>query len=214
MFPLNFFLPRISLPDRYEGALKQNSLLNNMEILFKDQLNGPKSWAVGPNGDLFTGSGDGRIYRISGSNAEILTTMEGGRPLGVRFDSKGFLYTIDAHSGLYQIDINSKKAFKLLGLDGTQIDGLPPSKFFDDLVVVEGIGKDGGSVVFFSDVSTKFTLDYWVYIYLEPDPTGKIVSYDINAKKASVVLDHLCFPNGVEVNDDKSAILVCELAKR
>lgn len=91
------------------------------------------------------------------------------------------------------------------------IDG-KSSKFFDDLAVLEQ--DDGNTIIYITDVSRKFDLNMWCYTYLEPDPTGRILRYDVKNDSVSVILDHLCFPNGIEVSHDKQSILICELAKR
>jgi sugar lactone lactonase YvrE len=186
--------------------------LNDLKVLFRDKLIGPKSVAVAENGDLFTGTYGGHVHRIKDDNSvEIYTTIPDGRPLGMRIDSNGKLYFTEANSGLYVSDLKTKTVKKLIGFSDTKFGNNKESKFFDDLVVVENRDE---VCVYITDVSNKFSLDYWSYTYLEPDPTGRVIKYDLNSKKVSVVLDHLYFPNGIEVNDDKTALLINELAKR
>ena len=90
------------------------------------------------------------------------------------------------------------------------LDGRP-SKFFDDLAIAE---EDGNTFIFITDVSRKFSVNLWCYTYLEPDSTGRIVRYDVNNNIVTVVLDNLCFPNGIELANNNQSLLICELAKR
>lgn len=94
------------------------------------------------------------------------------------------------------------------------LDGRP-SKFFDDLAVDEqGGGENGTPVIYLTDVSRKFAVDMWVYTYLEPDSSGRILRYDLATGVCSVVLENLCFPNGIEVTEGGRSLLICELSKR
>ena len=85
------------------------------------------------------------------------------------------------------------------------------SKFFDDLAVAQ---EAENTVIYITDVSRKFALDMWCYTYLEPDASGRILRYDVNSGTTTVLLDNLCFPNGIEVTDNNQSVLICELAKR
>ena len=89
------------LPKSLTGALKPNERLFDTTKLFEDQLFGPESIAHF-NGKLVTGSADGFLYQIDGNNLKpILKLVEKscatnplnntrcGRPLGLKFDSKG-----------------------------------------------------------------------------------------------------------------------------
>lgn len=185
-----------------------------MKVLFPNQLIGPKSVAVAKDGRLYTGTYGGQVYEIKDDNSlEVFATIPDGRPIGMRCDSKGNLYFTEANSGLYVSDLRTRSVHKLVGFDDTKhlSNSGQTSKFFDDLVLVESV--DGLSV-FLTDVSRKFSLDYWSYVYLEPDATGRVLRYDVRTKQLSTVLDHLWFPNGIEVNDQKNALLINELTKR
>lgn len=187
-----------------------------MKILFKDQLIGPKSVAVAKDGRLYTGTYGGNIYEIIGDkSAEIYATIPNGRPIGLRCDSKNNLFFTEANSGLYISDLKTKTVKKLVGFEETKFSesiNKNESKFFDDLVVVESLTD--GLTVYLTDVSRKFSLDYWSYVYLEPDSTGRVLKYNLKTKQLSVVLDNLWFPNGIEINDEKNALLINELTKR
>lgn len=69
-------------------------------------------------------------------------------------------------------------------------------------------------MIYITDVSRKFAVDMWCYTYLEPDPTGRVLRYDLRTGSVAVVVDNLCFPNGIELTAGNRSLLVCELAKR
>lgn len=54
----------------------------------------------------------------------------------------------------------------------------------------------------------------WCYTYLEPDTTGRILRYDVQNNIVTVLVDNLCFPNGIEVTENGDSLLICELTKR
>ena len=201
-------------PESNRSKFRANSLLNDSVILFPNQLIGPKSIAVASDGRLFTGTYGGHVYEIKDdSSLDIYTTIPNGRPIGMRCDTKGNLYFTEANSGLYVSDLKTRNVQKLIGFEDTKrlSKSGQISKFFDDLVLVE---SSEGMSVYLTDVSRKFSLDFWSYIYLEPDSTGRVLRYDLQTGKLSVVLDDLWFPNGIEVNDRKDALLINELTKR
>ena len=61
-------------PPKLTGRLKINNRLQKVQKLFENKIIGPESIAVDSTGAVYTGSADGKIWRISGQDAEILTT--------------------------------------------------------------------------------------------------------------------------------------------
>ena len=100
----------------------------------------------------------------------------------------------------------------VLDIDDTRVLG-KPSKFLDDLAVDEGSGLNGGHVLYISDVSVKFDLFQCGLIIFGSD-MGRLIKYDINANKVESVSENLFFPNGVEMTDDRTAVLVNEFVNR
>lgn len=139
--------------------------------------------------------------------------QECGRPLGIRFNSKGVLYVVDAIHGLHMIDsvtAPKPKVTQLLSLSATKSLPGGPSLFLDDITLDEGAGTDGGDVIYISDVSTKWSLMGCLHVLVEHDKTGRLLKYDINARKVTVVAADFAFPNGVQITDSKDAVIVCE----
>ena len=57
--------------------------------------------------------------------------------------------------------------------------------------------------LYFSVVSTKFELNNWYLDVLEAKPHGQLLKYDQSMEETSIVLDGLCFPNGVSFSQDE-----------
>lgn len=186
------------------------------EKLHSAQIVCPKSLAVdSTSGKVFTGTLDGNVFAVEGDKSvpQLITNFAKGRPLGMRLSKDGkLLYFIEANSGLYSYHLERKELKHLLGLNESRFLDGKPSKFFDDLALEET--PDGDTIIYITDVSRKFALDMWCYTFLEPDSTGRIVRYDVRTASATVLLDNLCFPNGIELTNNGKSLLICELAKR
>ena len=52
------------------------------------------------------------------------------------------------------------------------------------------------------------------YTVGEHDESGRVVRFDLKTKNSSVVMKSLGFPNGIELTDDRNAILVSEFNNR
>ncbi|KAH9395763.1 hypothetical protein TYRP_020500 [Tyrophagus putrescentiae] len=236
--PIHFRLP---LPNVNDAAYRRNRRLissssgTGCEKMHSTVLSCPKSLALDrTKQQLYTGTLSGKVYCCSlvqsddssssssqtaapAPEPQVLHSFDGGRPLGMRLSSDGtVLYFIEASSGLYAYDLQRKECRHLLDLADTRFLDGRPSKFFDDLAVDEqgGGGENGSPVIYLTDVSRKFAVDMWVYTYLEPDSSGRILRYDLATGVCSVVLENLCFPNGIEVTEGGRSLLICELSKR
>lgn len=178
---------------------------------------------------IYTGTFGGQVVRIEETKAVPIAKIgdgkcdvawefhKCGRPLGLRFNSKGILYVVDAYHGLYMIEsVTSKtpKVTQLLPLSATKRLKGGLSLFFDDITVDEGAGTGGGDVIYISDVSTKWDLSRCINTLIEHDSTGRLLKYDINSQTLTIAADGFVFPNGVQVTDNKEAVILCEFGKQ
>jgi len=127
------------------------------------------------------------------------------------------LYVVDGYHGLYKIEsVESPKpkVTQLLPLSATKNLKGGASVFLDDITVDEGAGTDGGDVIYISDVSTKWDVSSCINTLIEHDSTGRLLKYDINARKVTVAAADFVFPNGVQITDNKEAIIVCEFGRQ
>ncbi|XP_028968710.1 adipocyte plasma membrane-associated protein [Galendromus occidentalis] len=208
----------VSLPE-FKGALAPNKLLDSGKIMFQQILHGPESLAV-KDGLIYTGTRLGDVYAIDPVR-ETLTKVANtgsecggfhdeekcGRVLGLRFAKNGDLYGIDAFKGLLKIDIKTGKVETLVKAESYV--GSSRLRFGDDLDI------DDDGIIYYSQGSRRWGLHQIIYIVMEYDTTGRILTYDTKTKKSGVLIDGIAFPNGVQLTADKKALLYSELnAKR
>lgn len=210
------------------GPLESNDLLSKAEKLFENEFLGPES-VIQFQGAIYTGLSDGRIIKIDPGKKryETVANIGGndckssglwdqykcGRPLGLRFDSNGTLFAVDAYFGLKSINVKTGEVKSVFNTHVTPIDGRK-SRFFDDVALHEGAGTNGGHVFYVSDASTKWDSDFHVGITAEHESTGRLVRIDVNSGTAKAVVTGIGFTNGVELTDDRKAVIYSELNSR
>ncbi|KAJ4724752.1 putative Strictosidine synthase [Melia azedarach] len=199
------------------------NLLQNSEIKFLNQVQGPESMAFDPLGrGPYTGVADGRILFWDGqkwtdfaytSNNRLelcnpkpspLSYLKNehicGRPLGLRFDKRtGDLYIADAYFGLMKVGPEGGLATSL----AADAEGVP-LRFTNDLDI-----DDEGNV-YFTDSSTTYQRRNFMQLVFSADDSGRVVKYDPTTKQTSVLLRKLQFPNGLSLSKDKSFFVFCE----
>jgi sugar lactone lactonase YvrE len=203
-------VPSPVAPVAYEPPLKRalsgpwtpNEALRAMTPIAQGRLSGGEAVAVDAAGRLYTGTADGLIVRVTrGAGApDVVETFArtGGRPLGLKFDAAGNLVVADGVKGLLSVD----PAGRVESL-ATEAENLPFG-FTDDLA----IGRDG--TIYFSDASSRFGPDRYLYDLLEGRPHGRLLAYDPARRQTRVLLDDLYFANGVALARDESFVLVNE----
>ncbi|GJU38592.1 strictosidine synthase-like 3-like protein [Tanacetum coccineum] len=204
----------------------EENLLQKSEIMFLNQIQGPESVAFDPKGrGPYTGIADGRVVFWDGQNwsdfaytspnrSEICDpkpTIFGylknehicGRPLGLRFDKKtGDMYIADAYFGLLKVGPQGGLATPL----ATEVEGVP-LKFTNDL----DLDQDGN--IYFTDSSTKYQRRNFMHLVFSAEDSGRLIKYDPNTKRATVLVRNLQFPNGVSLSKDGSFFVYCEGSK-
>lgn len=190
----------------YTGPFSKNERLKVLEFVSIGELHGPESVEVDDGGWIYCSTHEGWIVRVSpdGSRAEKWV-QTGGRPLGLAFDGKGNLIVADAFRGL--ISIGPDGRIKKLA---SECEGVP-ILYADDVDVAQG-GR-----IFFTDASTKFgareyggTYQASILDIMEHGGHGRLLMYDPEAGKTSVVVKGLNFANGVALSHDGNSVLVNE----
>lgn len=209
--PLSFKEPPLFL-----GVLQPNTKLQQAEKLFENQLVGPES--IANIGDvMFTGTADGRVVKLENGEVETVARFGSGlcktrddepacgRPLGIRAGPNGTLFVVDAYKGLFEVN-PWKREVKLLLSSETPIEGRKMS-FLNDLTVT----RDGRKV-YFTDSSSKWQRRDYLFLLMEGTDDGRLLEYDTQTKEVKVLLDHLRFPNGVQLSPAEDFVLVAESA--
>jgi len=189
-----------SPPPAMTGVLAPNELLQTAEPLGQGQILGPEDVDLDAEGLIYGGTLDGWIVRStdpSGARFERWANT-GGRPLGIDFDAAGNLIVADADRGLLSIDREGQVTVLATEAEGVRFG------FTDDVAV----GADGA--IYFSDASSQYGKDEYLYDMLEARPHGRLLKYDPRTKRTTVLLGDLYFANGVALSEHDDFVLVNE----
>jgi sugar lactone lactonase YvrE len=159
---------------------------------------------AGPDeGAVFTGTGDGVIHRISHDGRQVRSVANtGGRPLGLEYLPDGRLLVCDAVRGVLAVDPGTGRIETLVGdVDGRQM------RFCNNAAVA------ANGTVYFSDSSTVYGIAEWKNDFVERTSTGRLLRCGTDGR-VQVLLDGLCFANGVALAADESFVAVAETAAR
>jgi sugar lactone lactonase YvrE len=180
------------------GVLAPNNLLQKAELLARGNISGPEEVAVDNQGRVYGGSQDGKIMRLLPDGKLEVFVETKGRPLGLQFDKKWNLIVCDAYKGLLSIDPQGKIMVLATTADGG------PFRFTDAL----DISSDG--TIYFTDASSKYQQDEYLYDLMESKPHGRLMSYDQATGQVKVLLKNLYFANGVALAQGEDFVLVNE----
>jgi sugar lactone lactonase YvrE len=180
------------------GVLAPNNLLQKAELLALGKINGPEEVAVDSQGRVYGGTGDGKIMRLWPDGKLDTFAETKGRPLGLLFDKNENLIVCDSYKGLLSIDPKGK-----ITVLATSAEGVP-FKFTDAL----DISSEG--IIYFTDASSEYGQDEYLYDLLESRPHGRFLSYNPATNQVKVLLKDLYFANGVALSQHEGFVLVNE----
>ena len=185
----------------FTGVMEPNKLLQAGTYIGEGKLEGPEELAVGPDGRIYTGTGDGFIRRftLDGDIEDFANT--GGRPVGMDFHPDGTLYVADAYKGLLKVSPDG-----VVTPITNEIDGKPIVGFLDGVRA----GSDG--MIYVTLASEKYPLHEYLYDLLEARPNGQLLRYDPTQDTFEVIADGLYFPNGIGFEPNGEYLLVAETA--
>ncbi len=164
---------------------------------------GAEDVVVAPGGEIYTGTEDGSIFRLSHDGRRIESVAHtGGRPLGIETLPDGRLLVCDAKRGLLKVDPATGAVEHCVA----EVDGRA-MRFCNNAAVAD----DG--TVWFSDSSTLYSIDQWKNDFVENTRTGRLLRYAEDGT-LEVALDGLAFANGVALAADGSYVAVAETGAR
>lgn len=185
-------------PTPLEGPWARNERLQPVEWWAK-QLVGPEAMFIDADGSIVTGLKDGRIVRLrAGVDEPTVLADTHGRPLAIARHPDGRIVICDAYRGLLALD-----AAGLLEVLASEHGGTP-LRFTDDL----DIGRDG--TVYFSDASTRHSIDRFTMDLLEHQTTGRVLRWDPASRRTALVASGFSFANGIALAPDESFLVVAE----
>lgn len=164
------------------------------------QLQGPEAITLDSEGRVVTGLRDGRIVRLKAGSDEVEQLGHtGGRPLAVRFHPSGRLIICDARRGLLSLDL-ATQAIEVLATE----EGGVPFAFVDDLDIT------ATGVIYFSDASSRNSIERFTLDLLEHRTTGRILRYDPNTRQLTKLADGIAFANGVALGPNDAYLVFSE----
>jgi len=165
-------------------------------------VNGAEDVLVDADGDVWTGTEDGSIFRVSPDGSLLQKVAEtGGRPLGLELLADGRILVCDARAGLLAVDATGSVETLLDEVDGV------PMKFCNNAAVA----ADGD--IWFSDSSTLHSIEAWKADFIEDPRTGRLLCRRADGT-VEVHLHGLGFANGVALAPDDSFVCVAESVRR
>lgn len=154
-------------------------------------------------GSVFTGTGEGSIFRISPDGQQVKRVARtGGRPLGIEVEPDGRLLVCDARRGLLRVHVASGAVEPVLERAGGR------RMMFCNNAAIAGDGT-----TWFSDSSGRYGLDRWRTELAEDTRTGRLLRMDPEGT-VEVAIEGLAFANGVALSRDESFVVVAETSAR
>jgi len=164
---------------------------------------GAEDVVVDADGDVYTGTEDGSVFRIRGEGRRIdRVGGTGGRPLGLELLPDGRLLVCDARRGLVALDTGSG-AIEVLA---THVHG-------QRITVCNNAAVHSSGDIYFSDSSRVHPLERWRADLVENTASGRLLRRAVDGS-VEVVLDGLRFANGVALSADESFVAVAESGGR
>ncbi|KAL9362344.1 hypothetical protein Peur_045129 [Populus x canadensis] len=205
-FTLQIFYFSPLSPDLLElppaSALPTNKHLQEVTKLGEGFLDRPEDVVVDRDGILYTAVRDGWIKRMHKNGSwENWKKIDSDGLLGIATSKEGGLIVCDAEKGLLKVSEDGVVVLATHINDGSKI------RFADEVIE----SSDGS--LYFSVASTKFGFHDWYLDVLEAKPHGQLLKYDPSLNETSILLDGLCFPNGVALSREEDYLVFCETWK-
>jgi sugar lactone lactonase YvrE len=189
----------------YTGAHAANERLGAVEVIPVAPEVGPEHIDFGPDGKLYTAVLSGAVLRMNADGSAVETVVNtGGRPLGFDFAADGQLVIADAIKGLLALQPDGTLRVLADSVDGDPIR-------YADAVVIAADGR-----IYFTDATRRFspvelgTFDAALLDVLEHSCTGRVLVHEPATSRTSVLMDGLCFPNGVALSGDERHLFIAE----
>jgi len=196
---------RASPSPGYTGPHAANERLSAVQVISVAPEIGPEHIDFGPDGKLYTGVLSGAVLRMNADGSALETVVNtGGRPLGFDFTADGQLVIADAIKGLLALQPDGTLRVLADAIDGDPIR-------YADAVVIATDGR-----MYFTDATRRFspaelgTFDAALLDVLEHSCTGRVLVHEPATGHTAVLMDGLCFPNGVALSADERHLFIAE----
>jgi len=192
------FDPRPWRP-RPAPILDVNDLLVSAELWATPAV-GPEDVIIDTDGAAITGLGDGTIVRVTATSHVDVIARVGGRPLGIEWLDDGAMVVCNTTGGLQRVTMAGEVSNLVKGFDGV------------DFIFTNNAAVAGDGTIYFSDTSTRWSIEDFVSDLLECRPTGRVFSYSPDGT-VSKLMDGLQFANGIALDPSEESIFVAETGR-
>jgi len=163
---------------------------------------GAEDVVIDIDGNAWTGTEDGSIFRVTPDGSVQLIGRTGGRPLGLELLADGRLLVADAEQGLLAMSMTTGVIERL----ATEVEG-------QRFLVCNNAAVATNGDIWFSDSSTVYPLRRWKSDFAEHTCTGRLLCRRADGN-VEVHLTGLDFANGVALAADESFVCVAESGGR
>lgn len=215
-YPLQYSLPEAP---SLVNPLKLSDF--NSSKLFHGKILGPEFLCL-RNGLIYTGTMDGKVLEVDEKSKKIRVVAKlgkgqecgsyeheemCGRPLGMEFDTDGFLLVVDAYLGIFRVDVGTGLVQTVVSPSTTKTE--PHNlkmTFLNDLEIT-----DNGEI-FFTD-SSIFPRKDLLLDALMGTTNGKLLKYDPILNLVTIAAPNLAFPNGLLLSRFQDYIFIAETSR-
>ncbi|MET0997220.1 MAG: SMP-30/gluconolactonase/LRE family protein [Marmoricola sp.] len=163
---------------------------------------GAEDVVVDAEGNAWTGTADGSIFRVTPSGSVVRVGNTGGRPLGLELYGEGRLLIADARQGLLAMSTVTGVVERLV----TEVEG-------HRMVFCNNAAVATNGDIWFSDSSTVYGIEQWKSDFVEGTETGRLLCRRADGS-VEVHVGGLAFANGVALAADESFVCVAESGRR
>ncbi len=180
------------------GDHEENDRLASARLV-TTPFTGPEDVAVGPDGELYSGTENGALLRITtGGNVSTVANV-GGRPLGIERYGDDLL-VCNADLGLQRVT-----------LDGT-VELLTDSFGSNKLVLTNNASVADDGTIYFTESSQRWPLSEYTNDVVEGSATGRLLRRSADGEVTELVTG-LAFANGVALDANEDSVFVAETAR-
>ncbi|XP_028777260.1 protein STRICTOSIDINE SYNTHASE-LIKE 5-like [Neltuma alba] len=179
------------------------------EVMALGQVEGPEDLLYDSSGGgvIYTGCSDGWIKRVTVNDSAADSVVHdwvntGGRPLGLALGLNGDILVGDAYKGLVRVTREGK-----IELLTDEVEGV---KF----KLTDGVDVAEDGTIYFTDASYRYSLNNFMFDFLEGKPHGRLISYDPSTNRTTLLASNLHFANGVAVSPDQQFVVFCETPRK